>query len=76
MTKQTIRAWAVLTPKDWEEEPDELCPYGNGAQFQLPVFDKRAEAANWKAESAWDRGRLVRVVITVDGRSGKKKGRR
>jgi len=66
-----IKAWAVLTPKDWEEHPDSLRAYGNGAQFQLPIFETRKEAQEWKAEAEWDRGRIVRVVIEVSTRQGR-----
>lgn len=62
-----LKVWAVLTPKDWDL-PDTLRPYGNGSQFQFPVFESRREAAKWKAESPWDRGRIVRVAIEVPER--------
>jgi len=59
-----VRGWAVLSPQTWEENPGELTAYGNGAQFQFPIFPTRKEAVTWKAESTWDRGRIVRVQIT------------
>lgn len=58
-----MKAWAVLTPKDWEH-PDQLRPYGNGAQYQYPIFHSRAEALDWK-RSGWGHGRVVRVTVRL-----------
>lgn len=60
-----IKAWAVLTPKDREDYPDSLRAYGNGSQFQLPIFDMKKEAQAWRAEAKRDRGRIVRCLIEV-----------
>ena len=52
-----IKAWAVLTPGET------ITPYGNGAQFQYPIFGTREEARSWKAEDSYGRGKIVRVYI-------------
>lgn len=60
-----MTARAVLTPADWEDHPASLWPYGNGAQFQYPIFQTRKEAQTWKNEAKWERGKIVRVEIKV-----------
>ncbi len=69
MTKRTIRAWAVLTPKD-DKRPDELSPYGSRSFVQYPIFPTRLKAAGWKWGFASDRGRLVRVTIQIEAKKG------
>jgi len=58
-----IKAWAVLVPSDSNESPGELRCYGNGRQWQYPIFESRFEARQWKLEFRRDRGKIVRVVI-------------
>ena len=73
MTKRTIRAWAVLSSKRWDADPDELLACGNGREFQYPIFPTRVEASMW-AGKAYDSGRLIRVTIQV-GNETRKKGK-
>lgn len=63
-------AWAVLNSTRDEEEPGQLMAYGNGAQWQLPIFYSRKEAISWKREAPFVRsGKVIRVEIRpLEGR--------
>jgi hypothetical protein len=67
--KKTIKAWAVLQPVRDElskqQWPGFLAPYGNGNQFQYPIFHLREEARAWRAEDNRNRGKIVRIEIIV-----------
>ena len=62
MTKRTERAKAV---KAWGliDEDDALMPYGNGYQFQYPVFPTKKEAMEYKKVIDWRYTKIVRVEI-------------
>ena len=63
-------AWAVLNSTRDEEEPGQLSAYGNGAQWQIPIFYSRREAIAWKREDQFARsGKVIRVEIrSLEGR--------
>lgn len=52
-----VKAWAVMLPEG-------LRPYGNGEQFQLPVFHSRKEAIEWMRAATPEPERIARVQIT------------
>lgn len=56
--KPIARPWAVLTD-------GVLIDYGNGEQFQFPLFHTRKEAREWIAISAYrgERCAVVRVEV-------------
>ena len=58
---KSVKVWACLTD-------GELTPYGNGAQWQYPLFIHRRDAIDWRKES-YDRAdcRIVRVNVTIIG---------
>ncbi len=56
-----VRAWAV------QNSEGRLVAYGNGGQWQLPIFPTRKEAKAWQKESPWDRGKIVSVVVDPKG---------
>jgi len=57
-----VYAWAVLSAG---RRTSQLTPYGNGSQFQYPIFSTRKEAKAWKDEADWERGEcpIIKVVI-------------
>lgn len=63
--KHKIEAWAWLSYDD-RDGPVELLAYGNGAQFQFPIFNTRQEALNWKKSGCGTPGMLYRIVkVTI-----------
>ncbi len=67
MTKRTIRAWAVLTPEMGGRGPcDYLKPWGNGDEFQYPLFPKRKEALAWEHRNTPYKDHVVRVTIQIE----------
>lgn len=69
-----MKAWAVLTAGDeWmpgkgRSGRDELIPFGNGSQFQYPIFHSRKEALEWRKEDPFMRGRIVRCEVKIEAR--------
>lgn len=62
-----VKAWAWLSLEDGSNKP-ELVSYGNGAQYQFPIFLTRQEAITWKKDGCGTPGMLYRiaeVTITV-----------
>ena len=59
--KVRFKAWAVL-----ERVERRLVPFGNGKQFQLPIFHTRAEAKEWVRDMPDSRGRIVRCEIALE----------
>ena len=53
-----VEGFAVLGARSGK-----LVAFGNGKQFQLPIFDKEKEARGWRDEDRDERGRIVEVVI-------------
>ena len=60
-----IKAWAVLVPQTSDDQPGQLIPYGNGEQWQYPIFFNRREARAWRNKEPWARGSVVQVEIQV-----------
>lgn len=60
------RGWAVLTNKQWDGN-EEFAAFGNGKQFQYPIFVSLREAQDWRKESPESRGKIVRVQIRIEG---------
>ena len=59
-----IKAWAVLVSKNQTDAGGKFCAFGNGLQFQYPVFQERKEAISWRNEDRNTRGKIVRCEIT------------
>lgn len=55
--KKKIDAWAVLS------KHGRLVPYGNGNQYQYPIFKTLTEANDWRKESTYNRGEVIMVEI-------------
>lgn len=58
-----IKAWGVLSHPRFKKA--RLTTWGNGFQFQYPIFATRTEAAAWRDEDAFQRGKLTRVEIRI-----------
>ena len=58
---RSVKAWGV------RNEKERFVAYGNGAQFQFPIFPTRKAAKAWQQESPWDRGELSIVRVTISG---------
>ena len=59
MKLKMVKVWAFAKPNG------RIVAYGNGAQFQLPIFQTRKDAKDWQAESPWDRGELKLTRIKL-----------
>jgi hypothetical protein len=62
MKKRVKYAWGVLVA-DNSQTKKMLSPFGNGHEFQYPVFHTRTEAQNWYRRQLVAEGRIVRVSM-------------
>lgn len=62
--------WAVVSYFD-SDSYQTINAFGNGAEFQLPIFPTLAEARAWKRSHYPQRGNIVRVKITRYTKGGK-----
>ena len=60
MKKTRIRAWAVIMGKDF-------AAWGNGSQFQYPIFTTRKEAKSWKNEHLLKEDLQIEEVLIIRG---------
>jgi len=57
MAIEPVTAWAVLFH-------GELGPWGNGHQFQYPIFFTRREAREWQRGHSWcGMTSIIRVIV-------------
>lgn len=55
--------WAVLTKMEWGRNQYRLNAYGNGSDFQDPIFPTRAEARRWASRQRLGPVRIVRCSV-------------
>ena len=63
-----LRAWAWMAYADSDARLASWRDFGNGRQYQLPVFTTKKDALDWKEDGCGQPGlltRLSRVKITV-----------
>ncbi len=58
-----MKAWVYVTPQGGVNF------HGNGAQYQLPVFDTRKDARAWANERGFDPTRVRKATVTVTVKS-------
>lgn len=62
---RTIQAWACLS-----KPGHNLISYGNGHQFQYPIFYTRREARDWVNTLCGNPGQVTRIVkVKISARS-------
>lgn len=65
-SQQRVKAWAWLSFQDVDSKHSELNEFGNGHQFQFPIFSSKLEAVSWKRQGCGTPGLLDRMVeITI-----------
>lgn len=60
-----VRAWA------WVQKNGNLCEYGNGNEYQYPIFSSSRDARKWRRETCGspnDVAQLIRVYIRVESK--------
>ena len=60
-----VKAWGVLVSKKQIDAGGQFLPFGNGAQFQYPVFPTKKQALSWWNEDRNTRGLVVPVRISI-----------
>lgn len=64
----TVKAWVWLSYADSDSKRASFREFGNGRQYQFPVFGSRKEALDWKSDGCGVPGllaRLARVQIRI-----------
>lgn len=56
--RKPVKAWAAYFKNG------ELAPFGNGKQWQFPIFPSRKEARDWVTDALPKPIRIVRVIIS------------
>lgn len=63
---KSVKAWAVVNKKT-KKNPSELAAYGNGEEFQLPVFQTRDYARSFRDRNAWhNESKVVPCMIVFN----------
>lgn len=58
--KSEITVWAVLGSEGM------LVPFGNGKQFQYPIFHSKKEAMEWRNDDKLSsRGKIMKVKVKI-----------
>ena len=59
---QKFMAWMWLSYPDTDAKRATFRAFGNGRQYQLPVFDSRKDAVDWQKDGCGQPGLLYRLA--------------